>query len=243
MLRAAAMPAFFVHGVPDTHRLWNKIRARLSRSDVVAASLPGFGTPLPNGFRPVKESYADWLVAEIERVGEPVDLVGHDWGCILALRAASLRPDLIRTRACGNGGLDREYVWHDIAQQWQTPELGEAIMSMLQHDVSVDGFTAAGVPREDALVAAAHIDDTMKSCILELYRSAVTVGDEWQDGLANIGKPVLVLWAQDDPFIEPRFGERLARHTRGRLVALEKCGHYWPVEKPDEAAAALESFW
>jgi pimeloyl-ACP methyl ester carboxylesterase len=237
------MPAFFVHGVPDTHRLWDKVRSHLSRRDVIAPSLPGFSAPLPEGFRPVKESYVDWLVAEIERVGEPVDLVGHDWGCFFALRVASLRPDLVRTLACGNGGLDREYVWHDIAQQWQTPEIGEAFMAAVGHDEAVEGSVASGNPREDALVSAAHMDDTMKRCILELYRSAVHVGDEWQDGLAAINMPTLVLWAKDDPFVEPRFGERLAAHTRGELVFLENCGHHWPLQKPAEVAAALESFW
>ena len=237
------MPAFFVHGVPDTHRLWDKLRSHLSRGDVLAPSLPGFGTPRPPGFRATKESYVDWLIAEIERAGEPVDLVGHDWGSILSLRVASVRPDLIRSLACGNGPIDREYVWHDMARQWQTPGAGEAIMEMMQHDPIVEGMTAAGVPHEDALVQAAHVDDTMKACILELYRSAVTVGEEWQDDLANIDRPVLVLWAKDDPFVDARFAERLATHTRGRLAFLEGCGHHWPLERPAEAAAALESFW
>jgi pimeloyl-ACP methyl ester carboxylesterase len=237
------MAAFFVHGVPDTHRLWDKVRSHLARRDVVAPSLPGFSTPLPAGFRPVKESYVDWIVAEIERVGEPVDLVGHDWGCILSLRVASVRPDLVRSLACGNGALDREYVWHDIAQQWQTPVLGEAIMSVVGYEATVDAMVAAGSPREDAEVTATHFDDTMKSCILELYRSAIHVGDEWQDGLAAITMPTLILWAKDDPFVEPRFGERLASHTRGELLFLEGCGHHWPLQKPAEVAAALQSFW
>jgi len=101
------MPAFLVHGVPDTHHLWDKTRERLSRRDVLAPDLPGFGAPTPPGFRPVKEAYVDWLIDEIARVGEPVDLVGHDWGALLVQRVVSLRPDLIRTWACGDGPFDR----------------------------------------------------------------------------------------------------------------------------------------
>ncbi len=192
---------------------------------------------------PSRKGYVDWLIAEIEHAGEPVDLVGHDWGCNFALRVASLRPDLVRTLACGNGVIDREYVWHDIAQQWQTPEVGEAMMSVVGHDEMVDGLVAAGNPRADALVAASHFDETMKRCILELYRSATRVGEEWQDGLAAITMPTLVLWAKDDPFVDRGFGERLAAHTGGQLVLLEDCGHHWPLQKPAEVAAALESFW
>ena len=45
------MPAVFVHGVPDTARVWHALIARLGRKDVVTVSLPGFGQPvaLPPG--------------------------------------------------------------------------------------------------------------------------------------------------------------------------------------------------
>ena len=52
-----------------------------------------------------------------------------------------------------------------------------------------EGLPAAGIPPEDARVAASHVDDRMKECILRLYRSAVNVGEEivvgaelWLDG-------------------------------------------------------------
>ena len=237
------MPAVLVHGVPDTHRLWDKLRARLSRRDVLTPSLPGFGVPAPPGFQPTKEAYVDWLIDEIERAGEVVDLVGHDWGSLLVQRVVSLRPDLIRTWACGDGPIDREYVWHDLARQWQTPGVGEAIMAAMSGDALADGLAAGGVPAEDARAVASHVDETMKACILGLYRSAVLVGDEWEDDVARVARPALILWSRDDPYVAPRFAERLAARVRGELVLLEGCGHWWPLERPAEAAAALEHFW
>ena len=50
-----------------------------------------FGTPAPDGFGATKEEYTDWLVGELERLGEPVDLVGHDWGKGFVLRVARMR--------------------------------------------------------------------------------------------------------------------------------------------------------
>lgn len=35
------MPAVFVHGVPDTSRVWHAVIARLPRQDVVTLALPG----------------------------------------------------------------------------------------------------------------------------------------------------------------------------------------------------------
>lgn len=237
------MPAVLVHGVPDTPRLWDRLRSHLARSDVISPALPGFGVPVPAGFAATKEEYAAWLIDEIARVGEPVDLVGHDWGSLLVQRAVSLRPDLIRTWACGNGPVDREYVWHDLAQQWQTPGVGEAIMAVMSGPALAEGLAAGGVPAADAAQVASHVDDRMKDCILRLYRSAVHVGAEWEADVARITRPALVLWSRDDPFVDARFAERLAARVRGELVFLEGSGHHWPFERPAEAAAALERFW
>ena len=237
------MPAVLVHGVPDTHRMWDPVRSHLRRSDVVTPSLPGFGAPVPPGFDPVKESYVDWLIGEIERIGVPVDLVGHDWGSLLVQRVVSLRPDLVRTWACGDGPVDADYVWHDTAQQWQTPEVGEQLMAMVTPEMLEEGIVAAGVPREYAKDSVRYLDETMKQCILRLYRSAVNVGREWQPGVEKVTRPALVLWSKDDPYVGPIFAERLAARVRGELVLLEGCGHWWPLERPAEAATVLERFW
>src|SRR6185503_14527090 len=144
-------PIVLVHGVPDTYRMWDRLRTHLTRRDVVAVSLPGFDAALPPGFVPTKEAYADWLVGAIERIGTPVDLVGHDWGSLLVQRVVSIRPDLIRTWACGDGPVDVEYVWHDLAQQWQTPGVGEAIMEVMTEQALAEGLPPAGVPPEIAV--------------------------------------------------------------------------------------------
>jgi pimeloyl-ACP methyl ester carboxylesterase len=49
------MPAVFVHGVPDTHRVWRSVVGRLRRDDVVTLSLPGFDCEIPSGFDCSKE--------------------------------------------------------------------------------------------------------------------------------------------------------------------------------------------
>jgi len=237
------MPAFLVHGVPDTHRLWDGVRSHLSRKDVVAPDMPGFGSDTPPGWTATKEAYVDWLIAEIEKLGEPVDLDGHDWGSLLVQRAVSRRPDLIRTWACGNGPIDRDYVWHDMAQQWQTPGVGEALMQFMGGDAMIEGLVAGGVPADVAPDIVSHIDERMKTCILALYRSAVRVGEEWEDGVAKITRPALVLWGREDPFVAPQFAERLAARVRGRLHFFDGCGHFWPHERPKETAEVLERFW
>jgi pimeloyl-ACP methyl ester carboxylesterase len=237
------MPAVFVHGVPDTHRVWRALVGRLRRDDVVTLSLPGFGCEIPPGFDCTKEAYCDWLLREVDNVERPVDLVAHDWGALLALRVLSLEPTLARTWAVGGAPLDPDYEWHRVATLWQTPEVGEQVMEQITPETLTAGLAAAGVPAADAADAARHVDATMKRSILALYRSGVKVGAEWEHGLGRITAPGLVLWGADDPYAAPVFGSRLASRTGARFVAFAACSHWWQLERADEVAKELESLW
>ena len=237
------MPAVLVHGVPDTQHVWNRLRENLSRDDVLALSLPGFASPLPKGFASTKEEYVHWIIGQIERLNEPVDLVGHDWGCILVARVASLRPDLIRTWAAGDGPVNKEYVWHTLAKIWQTPGIGEAWMEQLKPAEFVKTLVEQGVPAELAPDVMSKLDATMKYCILRLYRSAVTVGSEWQPGLANVTSPGLVFWGVHDLPCPIEFADALGSDTNASRVLKLNGQHWTPVERAKELAAALEQHW
>ncbi len=233
----------FVHGVPDTFRLWNPVIERLSDIDANALALPGFDWPVSSGFGATKEEYVDWIIESIEDIGGPVDLVGHDWGAMFVQRVASLRPDLVSTWVVGDASADSEYVWHDVAQMWQTPDVGEQVMEGFTPEAVVTTLVPEGIPEAIAQEMATYMDDTMKDCILKLYRSAVTVGAEWEPDLQHAAsRPSLVIWGKDDPYVPVRYGERLAERVAGELVVLDS-RHWWPVERPAEAAAAMTEFW
>ncbi|MEO6028130.1 MAG: alpha/beta hydrolase [Candidatus Binatia bacterium] len=236
------MPAYLVHGVPDSPSIWEPIRRQLRRTDIVTPTLPGFGTPLPAGFGATCDEYVDWLVADIAKLGAPVDLVGHDWGSILVLRIASVRPDLVRTLAAGSGPLDLEYQWHETAVLWQTPEIGEQLMTIFGGEPAIEALIAGGVSRASATETVARIDDRMRSTILKLYRSAVNVNQRWAPDLDAVRCPALVVWPVDDPFVDRRFGARLAARIHGDLLEVDG-GHWWPVAQPEKVAAALEKLW
>jgi pimeloyl-ACP methyl ester carboxylesterase len=125
---------------------------------------------------------------------------------------------------------------------WQTPEVGEQIMEAMVGDALVDAL-ADQLGREYATEVARNVDETMKDCILRLYRSAAGGFAEWHDAVDAIDRPGVVLWGADDPYVTPEFGERLAKRTGAGLVMFADSGHWWPVTKPAEVATALESLW
>ena len=241
------MPTVFVHGVPETAALWDDLRAALERRDTIALALPGFGCARPAGFAATKEAYVEWLIGELEKIGTPVDLVGHDWGGGFTLRVASLRPDLLRSWVSDAAGVgDVEFRWHEFAKIWQTPGAGEHFftdqlkLSVEERATTFDGF---GVPAKGARNLASHLDATMASCILDLYRSAVNVGVEWAPAIREIRTPGMVIVPSDDPFLAADGAERTARACNARLERFEGLGHWWPLQAPDHGAQALSGFW
>jgi pimeloyl-ACP methyl ester carboxylesterase len=238
------MPAFLVHGNPDTASLWDRVSEHLGGYDepVVAADLPGFAHPAPDGFPCTKEAYVDWIIARLEELGGGVDLVGHDWGSLLVQRVASVRPDLLSSVACGGATVDADYPWHPLAQVWQTPGEGERYMAQeLTPEFGITHLVENGVPRENA-ERNVWLTPRGKTTILRLYRSAVHIGAEWQPDLERLEVPALVIWGRDDPYVPLEWGERLAARMRAELVVLE-CGHWWPYERPSETADALLELW
>jgi len=73
--------------------------------DIILLSPPGFGAPVPPGFPCTRLAYRDWLISEIEKIGHPVDLLGHDWGAGHTYAVAAVRPDLLRSWAADCAGL------------------------------------------------------------------------------------------------------------------------------------------
>ena len=159
----------------------------------------------------------------------------------------SLRPDLVRSWVLDAAGLaDPGFEWHDFAKIWQTPGDGEAFWEQqlaLSTDERAGVFLAFGVPQDDAMAMGAAIDATMAGCILDLYRSATSVQDDWGPDFVDIPKPGMVVVPGDDPFLDAEGRTRAAQRAGARTARLDGVGHWWMAQDPAAAAAMLESFW
>ncbi len=197
-------------------------------------SPPGFGAPLPGDFPATHLAYRDWLEDELERIAEPVDLVGHDWGGGHVMNVVMHRPELVRSWASDAVGLfDPDYVWHDLAQVWQTPGAGEELVDTMFGGTVEDRtaqLAALGIPTDIATSIAAVQGPEMGRAVLLLYRSAA------QPAMAEAGRalenaaarPGLSILASEDPYIGSDETRRRAATVPGRarkcLTALDTGG-------------------
>lgn len=238
----------FVHGVPDTAALWRPLQDALGLQpdSFRVLSLPGFATPLPDGFTCTKDDYAAWLVGEMEAAGEPVHIVGHDWGALLVLRAASLRPDLVSSWCVTNAVIDPEYNGHRTARMWATPVLGELVMLGMRNKARLgEGLIAGGMPPDLTREELPHIDKTMRQSILKLYRSAVGLRfrGEWVEDLARLPKRGQLFWGETDPYVQLEVAERFSKRWGVPLHVARGAGHWACHERAQEFAGVLAAHW
>lgn len=236
--------AMLVHGVPETAAIWGDLAPALE-TEVVAVSLPGFGCPAPAGFEPTMHGYAAWLTEQVEAAGQPVDLVGHDWGGILVARLATTPPSNLRSWVTdAPGALSEDFVWHDLAQLWMTPGAGEDFWAGLLADrEAAAGLLAGfGLTPEHAAALIEAADERMVEHILRLYRSSGGLGTDWvAAGPSTV--PGMVVAVADDPLASVRVSEAMASRLGASLTVLDHGGHFWPVEAAAAGAAALTGFW
>jgi pimeloyl-ACP methyl ester carboxylesterase len=241
-----------VHGNPEVAAIWSLLVDELERrgvDNVVLLSPPGFGAPVPEGWAGDIAAYRSWLIGELEGIDGPIDLVGHDWGAGHVFGAMAERPDLVRSFAADCVGmLDPGYVWHDMAQAWQTPDVGEQVIEGLVSAPLADRtamFASFGAPDDIAAQMAEAANADMGRCILTLYRSAA------QPATAEFGRqlraadrpPMLAIVASEDPYVSAAEGVRVANDFGAQQLALDGCGHWWMFEQPGLAADGLVAFW
>jgi pimeloyl-ACP methyl ester carboxylesterase len=246
----STMTVVLVHGNPETEAIWNPLVDALGRDDVVRVSPPGFGAPLPDDFPATCLAYRDWLEDELAGFKEPVDLVGHDWGGGHVVNTVMHRPELVRSWASDVVGVfDRDYIWHDLAQVWQTPGDGEQLVDTMMGGTVQDRakrLAAFGVPLDVATSIAAAQGPEMGRAILLLYRSArqPAMAEAGRGLEAAAARPGLSLLATEDHYVgSEKLRRRAADRAGARTEVLDGLGHWWMCQDPARGAAVLTRFW
>lgn len=246
----------FVHGNPETDDIWAVLLDELSLrgvSDTICLSPPGFGSPTPQGWTASREEYAVWLATELRAItasSGPVDVVAHDWGAGHLFGVLASQPDLVRSWASDCLGLlHRDYEWHDAAQQWQTPDVGEAAVEgllSLDADTFAAVFGGLGMSNDIARRVHVRLDAETGRCILALYRSGAqpvmrVVGEQFAVAAPPNG---LIVIAENDHYAGPHETHReMARAVGADTVEMSGVGHWWMIENPGAAADALMAHW
>lgn len=246
------MSKVFIHGNPETNAIWGPLFDALTArgvTDLVTLSPPGFGAPIPDRWDATAMEYRTWLKDELARFDE-VDIVAHDWGA--GHLFGVLADKLVTVRSWASdcvGLLHPDYVWHDAAQAWQTPDIGEAavdaMVTMPEEDF-IAAFSSLGMTTDIARAVRKGIDPVMGRCVLGLYRSAIQPAmSELGARFVDVSPPNgLVIVADNDHFAgSVEMMTQMADSVGAATVRLLGAGHWWMIEQAEPAAEALVDHW
>lgn len=254
-------PVVLLHGVPETSSCWTDVAPRLARDRrVLAPDLPGLGGSTYTGPYDVT-SLAGQLAALIEdEVGGAVDLVGHDWGGVLGLGLAGLRPDLVRRLVVANATYRRLPPLHRAVHipLFSLPVAPEAAFRLAGRrlvDLMLDLGWKAPTPLPDerrAEYEAAYASRSSVQAMLGYYRAAarpqalaLVPGQRRPTPLPPVKTPeCLVLWGARDPVLPISTGEGIVRDLgpAARMVTVPGAGHFVVEEAPEVVAQVLVEF-
>ncbi|MDX6199577.1 MAG: hypothetical protein QOJ79_2728 [Actinomycetota bacterium] len=236
-------PVLLLHGVPETSSVWRDVAPALATGRrVLAPDLPGLGGSSYAGPFDVP-SLVTQLAALIEsEAAGAVDVVGHDWGGVLALALAGQRPELVR-RLCVANAPFRHLPLHRMLHVplFALPAVPELIFRLGGRRV-VDTMLAlawkAARPLDEerrAEYEAAYTDPEKVAAMLGYYRGVARprvkalLTRTPLDGSPRVKvEKSLVLWGALDPVLPIGTGESVVRDLGADcvMVTVPGAGHF-----------------
>ncbi len=237
---AARGPVLYLHGVPTHSADWAPF---LERTGGFAPDLPGFGASAkPAEFDYSIPGYARFLTELVDHLEfERFSLVVHDWGGVGLALAQEMPERLERLVVMNCVPLLPGYRWHRLARIWRRPGIGELAMGAttrrILRFITREATTRPGpMPEEFLTYVWDAFDQGTQRAILRLYRSAPSeVLAEAGQRLGELRCPALVLWGEEDPYIDTAFADAYARALGGpvRLELVAGASH-WPwIDRPE----------
>jgi pimeloyl-ACP methyl ester carboxylesterase len=246
-------PVVLVHGLGGAASNWIELAPELARDQrVVALDLPGHGGSSPLPALPNLEPFADRLALVLEREeAVPALVIGHSLGCVVALRLAIRRPDLVRglvlCSAAGIGSTTRR-ARHALAVSSlvQPGRLIAPFRNRIARSARLralvwgswatpDGTAVSPVATHGLLEGPALHTDTTSA-------SAALVGEDPRVDLERIECPCLLIWGARDPQVPIDDAFEYARRLRAPLRTIAGAGHLVIVERPGACLDAIRDF-
>ena len=239
-----------LHGIPTNGLLWRDVAPHLAgRARVLAVDLLGYGRSDRPAGQPVDVvAHAEYMVELLDELGiERATVVGHDIGGGIAQNLAVRYPERVERLGLVNS------VCYD---SWPIPEMKalKATAPVVEH--LPPGLTTDAIKLwlRRGFVHKDRADDFLDlflepfstpeglDVFVEHARSLDSRStEEIAPALSKLDIPVGIAWGRQDPFLKPKWAERLlADIPTAELSWIEDSSHFAPADAPDAVAAALE---
>jgi pimeloyl-ACP methyl ester carboxylesterase len=230
----------FVHGAGLDHSTF-ALQSRYfgyHGRNVFALDLPGHGRsegpPIPSVV-----GMADWIVGVLDTHGiETAAIVGHSMGALIALDAASRRPDRVERVACIGVGYPMKVSEAFLEAARRNEQTAYDMETIWGHAVQVP---FGGNPNPGMWMYGDMLARLARLAPGVLYNDLKACNDYSSD-FANVKCPVLLILGRRDVMTPPRAASSLQKLPNVRTELVELSGHSLMAEAPDAVLDALIGF-
>jgi pimeloyl-ACP methyl ester carboxylesterase len=230
-----------LHSSASSSKQWKQLSADMEyRYDVLACELPGYqGSDYERCHSKTGMSaVADPILEDIQKIGQPVHLVGHSFGGGVALKIALTRPDLVKSLTLyepasfhvmnNDDHQDRK----SYAEFKQIAQILSSATTAGRPDHGMKAFVDFwnGKNAWEHLSPAAQ-NNLAKTADLVIADFSNLFSETW--GLESLGRlniPTMMLLGMESPAIAQRTAIQIAGHIpNANFAMLPKLGHMAPV--------------
>jgi len=236
-----------VHGLGGSSNTYTPLLPALARHRVIRIDLPGSGRSQRVEGALSIESYVDAILRVCERLNlTRAHWVGHSMGTIVVQHIAAAQPKAVASIALF-GPLIAPPDAARAAMTARAAKAREGVAGM--HEITTGLLNAAisADTRARLPVAVAFVRESLMRQDGDAYaRSCEALAGAQAAAIEKIEAPVLLITGDEDGVAPPQAVRAMADKLRGakstKVVALPRCGHWTPIERPEECQRELREF-
>jgi 3-oxoadipate enol-lactonase len=236
-----------VHGLGGSSNTWTPLMPALSRHRVIRVDLPGSGrSQQAEGSLDISR-YVDVMLQVCTRLNiARAHWLGHSMGTIIVQHIAAEHPELVASMALF-GPLITPPDAARAAMRTRAARAREGVGGMHEITQALLNAAISADTRERQPLAVAFVRESLMRQEGGAYaRSCEALAAAQPAAVDRIAAPVLLVTGDEDGVAPPQsvraFGERLHNAKSARVVVLPRCGHWTPVERPEDCQRELREF-
>jgi len=249
---AAQPTVVFIHGVLNDHSVWGLQSRYMAHHgwNVLAVDLPGHCRSQGDAPSRVEEA-ADFIIALLDAAGaQRAALVGHSWGSLIALEAASRLKDRVSHLVLVGTAFPMKVSEALLNASLNEPMKALKLVNVLSSSTLAPPPSALG-PGTWVYGASLALGRRVlaSNTQVNVFHRGFKACDSYANGLAAIEAiicPVLFVLGAQDQMTHPKSARSLvdAAENAGKSVrvATLAVGHHQMTEAPEETLSAIRAF-
>ena len=237
-----------VHGLGGSTNTFTPLMPALARHRVIRVDMPGSARSQRVEGPLTIERFVETLLSVCARLNVTrAHWIGHSLGTIVCQHVAVTAPKLVRSLALFGPLITPPETARTAIRARAAKARGEGTAGM--HEIALallDGAVSAET-RQRSPLAVAFVRESLMRQDGEAYaRSCEALAEAQPAAVERIEAPVLLVTGDEDGVAPPQqvraFAEKLHGAKSTRVVVLPKCGHWTPIERPEDCARELRDF-